>query len=77
LSPSLVIKGWDESVIEMTVGEVSRIHCSPDYAYGSGGFPAWGIQPDSELVCLHVNSWELSPMFEMYLTPQQLFAAPL
>lgn len=24
--------------------------CSPDYAYGSGGFPAWGIQPNSVLV---------------------------
>ena len=24
--------------------------CSPDYAYGSGGFSAWGIQPNSVLV---------------------------
>jgi peptidylprolyl isomerase len=31
-------------------GEVAKIHCSPDYAYGSGGFPAWGIMPNSELV---------------------------
>ncbi|KAL0747045.1 hypothetical protein Bca101_029047 [Brassica carinata] len=23
--------------------------CSPDYAYGAGGFPAWGIQPNSVL----------------------------
>ena len=33
-----VIKGWDESVIDMSIGEISRIHCSPDYAYGAGGF---------------------------------------
>lgn len=45
-----VIKGWDESVIDMSIGEIARIHCSPDYAYGAGGFPAWGIQPNSELL---------------------------
>lgn len=45
-----VIKGWDESVIDMSIGEVAKIHCSPDYAYGAGGFPAWGIMPNSELV---------------------------
>mmetsp|Transcript_63774 Transcript_63774/g.75470 ORF Transcript_63774/g.75470 Transcript_63774/m.75470 type:complete len:113 (-) Transcript_63774:285-623(-) len=45
-----VIKGWDESVIGMSIGEVARIHCSPDYGYGPGGFPAWGIQPNSELI---------------------------
>ena len=27
-----VIKGWDESVIDMSIGEVAKIHCSPDYA---------------------------------------------
>jgi FKBP-type peptidyl-prolyl cis-trans isomerase len=43
-------KGWDESVIAMSIGEIAKIHCSPDYAYGAGGFPAWGIQPNSELV---------------------------
>mmetsp|Transcript_16370 Transcript_16370/g.24275 ORF Transcript_16370/g.24275 Transcript_16370/m.24275 type:complete len:113 (+) Transcript_16370:88-426(+) len=45
-----VIKGWDEGVIGMQLGEISKIHCSPDYAYGAGGFPAWGIMPNSELV---------------------------
>ncbi len=45
-----VIKGWDEGVMTMVVGEVAKIHCSPDYAYGSGGFPAWGIMPNSELI---------------------------
>lgn len=34
----------------MQVGEISRLTCTPDYAYGSDGFPAWGIQPDSTLV---------------------------
>lgn len=45
-----VIKGWDESVIDMSIGECAKIHCTPDYAYGAGGFPAWGIQPNSELI---------------------------
>ncbi|KAL6513136.1 Peptidyl-prolyl cis-trans isomerase fkbp12 [Orobanche gracilis] len=44
-----VIKGWDEGVLDMQVGEVARLRCSPDYAYGQGGFPAWGIQPNSVL----------------------------
>jgi FKBP-type peptidyl-prolyl cis-trans isomerase len=45
-----VIKAWDESIIDMSISEISKIHSSPDYAYGSGGFPAWGIQPNSELI---------------------------
>ena len=45
-----VIKGWDEGVMTMQLGEVARIQCTPDYAYGAGGFPAWGIQPNSVLV---------------------------
>ena len=41
-----VIKAWDEGVIGMSIGEIAKIHASPDYAYGSGGFPAWGIMPN-------------------------------
>ncbi|RAL49453.1 unnamed protein product [Cuscuta campestris] len=44
-----VIKGWDEGVLTMQVGEVARLTCTPDYGYGAGGFPAWGIQPNSVL----------------------------
>ncbi|KAI6701626.1 hypothetical protein NL676_015950 [Syzygium grande] len=45
-----VIKGWDEGVLGMQLGEVARLRCSPDYAYGPSGFPDWGIQPNSILV---------------------------
>ena len=45
-----VIKGWDEGVIGMELGEIARIKCTPDYGYGAGGFPAWGIMPNSELI---------------------------
>ncbi|RLN76869.1 hypothetical protein BBJ28_00001626 [Nothophytophthora sp. Chile5] len=37
-----VIKGWDEGVLGMKLGESARLTCSPDYAYGANGFPAWG-----------------------------------
>ena len=30
-----VIKGWDEGVARMSVGQVAKLTCSPDYAYGS------------------------------------------
>jgi peptidylprolyl isomerase len=45
-----VIKGWDEGVLTMKIGEISQITCTPDYAYGAGGFPAWGIMPNSTLM---------------------------
>jgi len=45
-----VIKAWDESVMTMSIGEIAKVHASPDYAYGASGFPAWGIMPNSELL---------------------------
>lgn len=45
-----VIKGWDEGVLDMNIGEVARLECTPDYAYGASGFTAWGIQPNSPLI---------------------------
>ena len=30
----------------MTLGEQAKITATPDYAYGAGGFPAWGIMPN-------------------------------
>eukprot|EP01105_Mastigella_eilhardi_P019461 TRINITY_DN4579_c0_g1_i2.p1 TRINITY_DN4579_c0_g1~~TRINITY_DN4579_c0_g1_i2.p1 ORF type:complete len:130 (+),score=31.07 TRINITY_DN4579_c0_g1_i2:54-392(+) len=45
-----VIKGWDEGVMSMQLGEVARLTCTPDYGYGAGGFPAWGIMPNATLI---------------------------
>ncbi|KAL7119330.1 hypothetical protein ACP275_02G056100 [Erythranthe tilingii] len=45
-----VIRGWDDGVLAMQVGELARLKCTPDYAYGPSGFPAWGIEPNSDLV---------------------------
>ncbi|CAN0279991.1 unnamed protein product, partial [Ectocarpus sp. 4 AP-2014] len=32
-----VIKGWDQGVMDMGVGERAKLTCTPDYAYGEGG----------------------------------------
>ena len=45
-----VITGWDEGVAQMSVGSRAKIKCSPGYAYGAGGFPAWGIMQNSPLI---------------------------
>ncbi|KAM8727902.1 peptidyl-prolyl cis-trans isomerase FKBP1A-like [Acanthopagrus schlegelii] len=34
-----VIRAWDEGVMQMSIGQVARLTCSPDYAYGARGFP--------------------------------------
>uniref|UniRef100_A0A3Q2WUS2 peptidylprolyl isomerase n=1 Tax=Haplochromis burtoni TaxID=8153 RepID=A0A3Q2WUS2_HAPBU len=34
-----VIRGWDEGVAQMSLGQVAKLTCSPDYAYGSRGYP--------------------------------------
>lgn len=38
-----VIRGWDEGVAQMSVGERAKLTCSPDYAYGARGHP--GVYP--------------------------------
>ncbi|KAH8032629.1 hypothetical protein HPB51_026082 [Rhipicephalus microplus] len=38
-----VIRGWDEGVAQMSVGQRAKLICSPDYAYGAMGHP--GIYP--------------------------------
>uniref|UniRef100_A0A5K3F7M1 peptidylprolyl isomerase n=1 Tax=Mesocestoides corti TaxID=53468 RepID=A0A5K3F7M1_MESCO len=44
-----VIKGWDEGVAKMSVGERSKLTISPDYGYGSKGVPNV-IPPNSTLI---------------------------
>ncbi|XP_065083840.1 peptidyl-prolyl cis-trans isomerase Fkbp12 [Ochlerotatus camptorhynchus] len=43
-----VIRGWDEGVAQMSVGQRAKLVCSPDYAYGSRGHPGV-IPPNSTL----------------------------
>ncbi|KAJ9122177.1 FK506-binding protein 1 [Naganishia onofrii] len=34
-----VIRGWDEGVPQLSLGQKAKLICSPDYAYGDRGFP--------------------------------------
>lgn len=44
-----VIRGWDEGVQQLSLGQKANLICSPDYAYGARGFPPI-IPPNSTLV---------------------------
>lgn len=44
-----VIRGWDEAVVNMTIGERSILTITGDFAYGDRGFPGL-IPPNSTLV---------------------------
>eukprot|EP00930_Biecheleria_cincta_P061456 TRINITY_DN47025_c0_g1_i1.p1 TRINITY_DN47025_c0_g1~~TRINITY_DN47025_c0_g1_i1.p1 ORF type:complete len:194 (+),score=19.76 TRINITY_DN47025_c0_g1_i1:84-584(+) len=55
-----VIRGWDEGVPTMSLGEKATLRISPDYGYGSQG--AGGvIPPNAELIfdvdLLKIESW--------------------
>lgn len=43
-----VIKGWDEGVQQMSLGEKSMLKISSDYGYGSRGAPG-AIPPNADL----------------------------
>ncbi|KAF8627293.1 hypothetical protein AX17_006338 [Amanita inopinata Kibby_2008] len=43
-----VIKGWDEGVVQLSLGQKANLTLTPDYAYGSRGFPPL-IPPNSTL----------------------------
>ncbi|XP_057978933.1 peptidyl-prolyl cis-trans isomerase FKBP20-1 [Malania oleifera] len=49
LGKGSVIKAWDIALRTMKVGEVAKITCKPEYAYGSAGSPP-DIPPDATLV---------------------------
>jgi FKBP-type peptidyl-prolyl cis-trans isomerase FkpA len=44
-----VIKGWDQGVAGMVIGEVRKLTIPPEMGYGARGFPPV-IPPDSTLV---------------------------
>ena len=44
----MVIKGWDEGIMEMSLGEIATLHVTSDYAYGEKGMPPV-IPPHAEL----------------------------
>ncbi|KAK9468504.1 hypothetical protein V1512DRAFT_259660 [Lipomyces arxii] len=44
-----VIKGWDEGVPQLSLGEKARLTITGDYAYGPRGFPGL-IPPNATLI---------------------------
>uniref|UniRef100_H2Z293 peptidylprolyl isomerase n=1 Tax=Ciona savignyi TaxID=51511 RepID=H2Z293_CIOSA len=44
-----VIRGWDEGVMQMSVGQRATLTCTPDYAYGANGIGGV-IPPNATLV---------------------------
>nr|CAC38784.1 putative FK506-binding protein [Suberites domuncula] len=44
-----VIRGWDEGVAKMSVGQRAKLTCSSDYAYGEKGHPGV-IPPNATLI---------------------------
>lgn len=49
LGKGSVIQAWEIAVKTMKVGEVAKITCKPEYAYGSAGSPP-DIPPDATLI---------------------------
>jgi hypothetical protein len=48
LGSGMVIKGWDQGLLDMCIGEARRLTIPPSLAYGHGGVGA--IPPDATLV---------------------------
>lgn len=48
-----VIKGWDEGVKQMSIGQKAKLTCTPDFAYGEKG--AGGVIPGNATLIFDVE----------------------
>ncbi|KZC14860.1 12 kDa FK506-binding protein [Dufourea novaeangliae] len=56
-----VIKGWEQGIAQMSVGERSKLTCSPDYAYGSRGHPGVYTIPPNAVLIFDVELLKVEP----------------
>jgi len=78
-----IIKGWNEGIITMSVGEIANFHIEAEWAYGKNGIP--GTVPpnadlifDIELLLLFYSSSSLPPsFFSSSFSPSFLFSSIL
>ncbi|KAH3693163.1 hypothetical protein DPMN_192565 [Dreissena polymorpha] len=49
LGKNQVIKGWEDYLPKMSIGQRVKLTCPPDYAYGKRGFPGV-IPPETTLI---------------------------
>ena len=49
VQPSQAVLGWDLALREMRIGELVRLRCAPEFAYGARGAPPL-VPPDATLV---------------------------
>jgi hypothetical protein len=57
LDPSDAIKGWEVAILTMCEGEVARLRCAPEYAFGAAGSPP-KIPANATIDCtLELLSW--------------------
>eukprot|EP00957_Ditylum_brightwellii_P038362 2900140-Ditylum_brightwellii.AAC.1 len=72
-----VIKGWENALKKMSLGERSKVTIPPEFAYGSDGMMP-SIPPDSTLVCdiELINFWDRPVWFKPYIQTPGLSQKP-
>mmetsp|Transcript_9817 Transcript_9817/g.15048 ORF Transcript_9817/g.15048 Transcript_9817/m.15048 type:complete len:111 (-) Transcript_9817:146-478(-) len=53
-----VIRGWDEGVQQMSLGQIARMTIAPEWAYGPRGYPP--VIPPSATLIFEVELLEFS-----------------
>src|SRR5262249_42300523 len=50
LGKNKVVKGWEDGVMAMQLGERARLTVSPSFGWGVAGFPPWNVPGGATLV---------------------------
>ncbi|KTW29640.1 uncharacterized protein T551_02256 [Pneumocystis jirovecii RU7] len=53
-----VIRGWDEAILQMSVGERAKLIITGDYGYGQAGYP--GIIPPNATLIFDIELLEIN-----------------